>query len=35
MMLANGICGICTGAVVLAFVNGSKALRARLIKKKP
>ena len=35
LMLANGICGICTGVVVLAFVNGSKALRARLIKKKP
>ena len=31
MMLANGICGICTGVVILTFVNVSKALRARLI----
>ena len=31
MMLANCICGICTGVVILAFVNASKALRARLM----
>ena len=31
MILANGICGICTGALVVAFVNATKTLRAKFM----
>jgi len=31
MIFANGICGICTGALVVAFVNATKTLRAKFM----